>query len=57
VNVQRLDTARRPSKRAVVDGTLSCLALGIAAGNIIALALFAAVFTAYALQNPAHGLG
>ncbi len=50
-------TARPPSKRAVVDGTLSCMALGIAAGNVIALTLCAAVFAVCVLHDPALGLG
>jgi hypothetical protein len=42
-------TARGLPKRAIVDGTLSCLTLGIVAGNIIALALFAVAFCLHLL--------
>lgn len=40
-------TLARPSKRSVIDGTLSCITLGIVAGNVIGLALFSMVFILY----------
>lgn len=46
MNGRRLTTERRPSRRSIVASSLSCLALGIAAGNVIALILFAIVFAA-----------
>ena len=48
-NIYRGDTPKinvlvRPSRRSVVDGTLTCLRLGILAGSLIGLTLFSMIF-------------
>ncbi len=43
--------ATRPSKRAVVDGTVTCIALGMIVGNMIGLGLFLLVFVVYMIAK------
>lgn len=50
-NVERRDVAR-PSKHAVVDGTLSCVLLSLMAAPVIGVVLFSLTFL---LTNTTNG--